>query len=548
MNGEPKFSALDRQFGDFLGRLASSGSAEVRDAAMCVSRARAQGHVCIHLGETFGADLRENLRASGVVGAPGDFAPLILDRDDRLYLRRYWEYEQQLAAAIRSRTTNAEVDSLGETADLQELAAARAVRNNFTVITGGPGTGKTQTVKKILTRLFEQPGGEKLRIALAAPTGKAAARLTESVRLVRADLKATTIHRLLGYLPGSPYFRHRADNLLTADVVIIDEASMVDLALMAKLFAAVRPDARLILLGDRDQLASVEAGSVLADICAAAEDAAPNESLQGVVVALQKSYRFAETSGIFRASAAINAGDANTALAVLEEKAGDEKRWEPLPSATRLSGALREKVVAAFRPALETGDPLEALIRLQEFRILCAVRHGPFGVENVNRVAEEILAGAGFLSPKKSWYRGQPLTVTQNDYNLGLFNGDSGIILPDPDGDGELRAFFLTAESKLRRVLPSRLPQHETAFALTVHKSQGCEFDRVLVLLPDADTPLLTRELLYTAVTRARDRVEVWATESVLRATIARQVSRVSGLRDALSLRASRSRQSGSNR
>ncbi len=533
MNGEPKFSALDRQFGDFLGRLASSGSAEVRDAAMFVSRARAQGHVCIALGEIAAPGLRKTLRASGVVGAPGDFTPLILE-EDRLYLRRYWEYEQQLAAAILGRTTKAEVDSLGEIADLQELAAARAVRNNFTVITGGPGTGKTQTVKKILTRLFEQPGGENLRIALAAPTGKAAARLTESVRVVREDLKATTIHRLLGYLPGSPYFRHRADNLLTADVVIIDEASMVDLALMAKLFAAVRSDGRLILLGDRDQLASVEAGSVLADICAAAENAAPNEPLHGVVVALQKSYRFAETSGIFRASTAINAGDADVALAVLKEEIGDTKRWQPLPSAAQLADALREKVVGAFRPALETDDPFEALTRFQQFRILCAVRHGTYGVENVNSVAEEILSAAGLLSPKKSWYRGQPLTVTQNDNNLGLFNGDSGIILPDPEGGGELRAFFLTAERKRRRVFPSRLPPHETAFALTVHKSQGSEFDRVLVILPDSDTPLLTRELLYTAVTRARDEVEIWATEPVLRATISRQVTRASGLRTAL--------------
>ncbi len=535
MSEEPKFSALDRQFGDFLARLAGSGAAEVRDVARCVSRARAEGHVCIALAEIAGASLREKLRASGVVGAPGDFAPLILDQDDRIYLRRYWEYEQQLAAAIRSRTTKGKVDSLGKkTTDFQELAAARAVRNNFTVITGGPGTGKTQTVKKILTRLFEQVGGENLRIALAAPTGKAAARLTESVRTVREDLKATTIHRLLGYLPGSPYFRHRAGNLLTADVVIIDEASMVDLALMAKLFAAVRPEARLILLGDRDQLASVEAGSVLADICATAEKAAPNEPLHGVVVALQKSYRFAETGGIFRASTAINAGNADAVLAVLEERAGDETRWQPLPSAAKLPDALREKVVGAFRPVLETGDPLQALNRLQEFRILCAVRHGTFGVENLNTVAEEILADAGLLAPKKSWYRGQPLTVTQNDYNLGLFNGDSGIILPDSESEDELRAFFLTAERKLRRVLPSRLPQHETAFALTVHKSQGSEFDRVLVILPDSDTPLLTRELLYTAVTRARAGVEIWAAEPVLRATVTRQVTRASGLGAAL--------------
>ncbi|HTG44500.1 MAG TPA: exodeoxyribonuclease V subunit alpha, partial [Verrucomicrobiae bacterium] len=419
---------------------------------------------------------------------------------------------------------------------------------NFTVITGGPGTGKTQTVKKILARLFELPGGVDLRIALAAPTGKAAARLTESVRTVREDLKATTIHRLLGYLPGSPYFRHRGDNLLTADVVVIDEASMVDLALMAKLFAAVRPDARLILLGDRDQLASVEAGSVLADICAAAEKAAPNEPLHGAVLELRRNFRFAESGGIFRVSSAVNAGDADAAIAALQDEADPEAQWQPLPSAAQLVDALREKVIAAFRACLETEDPVEALTRLQLFRILCAVRHGPFGVENLNEVAEEILAAAGLVAPQRAFYRGRPLTITQNDYNLGLFNGDSGIILPDPEGDGELRAFFLSAEGRLRRFLPSRLPHHETAFAMTVHKSQGSEFGGILLLLPESDSPLLTRELLYTALTRARNQVEVWATEPVLRAAITRRVTRVSGLRDALRAEALESRQSGSNR
>ncbi len=555
MNEEPKFSALDRQFGDFLQRLAGGATAEARLVAMCASRARAHGHVCITLGEIASAttarsvaSLRKKLRASSVVGEPGDFTPLILDQKDRLYLRRYWEYEQQLAAAILQRTEAAQASSLGEESDPQEAAAARAVTNRFTVITGGPGTGKTWTVMKILTRLLAQPDGAGLRIALAAPTGKAAARLTESVRAVRQNLEATTIHRLLGYLPGSPSFRFDAEHPLTTDVVIVDEASMVDLALMAKLVAAVRPDARLILLGDRDQLASVEAGSVLADVCAAAENAAPGEPLYGAVVELRQNYRFAESGGIFRVSNAVNAGDADATIAALQDEAALETQWRSLPSATKLAGALREKVIAAFRPCLETNDPLEALNRLQHFRILCAVRHGPFGVENLNEVVEQILAGAGLISPQHAFYRGRPLTVTQNDYNLGLFNGDSGIILPDPQGGGELRAFFLSADGRLRRFLPSRLPQHETAFAMTVHKSQGSEFSEILLLLPESDSPLLTRELLYTALTRARDQVEVWATELVLRAAITRRVTRVSGLRDALRAESVGSRQSGSNR
>ncbi len=553
MSDELIFSALDRHFGNFLERLAGGDSSEVRLAAMAASRARAEGHICATLGEIAEHDgapgaaaLRKKLRASNVVGAPGAFTPLILDPHDRLYLRRYWEYEEQLARAILERAAAAESPQVKKDSDLQKVAVERAVANHFTVITGGPGTGKTRTVMAILQRLLAQPGGDQLRIALAAPTGKAAARLTESVRAMKPGLEATTIHRLLGYLPGSPYFWHNAEHPLSADVVIVDEASMVDLALMAKLVAAVQSDARLILLGDRDQLASVEAGSVLADICAAAEKAVRGQPLHGAVVELKRNYRFAETGGIFRVSSAVNAGDADAAINALQK--GGEAKWQPLPDAAKLPGALRERVIAAFSPCLETTDPLEALARLQQFRILCALRHGPFGVENLNAIAEEVLAGAGLILPRQGWYAGQPVTVTRNEYNLGLYNGDTGIILHDPDGDNELRAFFVSAEGQLRRFLPSRLPQHETAYAMTVHKSQGSEFSEILLLLPESDSPLLTRELLYTALTRAREQVEVWATERVLRAAIARPVTRVSGLQDALRTKAFGSRQSGSNR
>ena len=258
------------------------------------------------------------------------------------------------------------------------------------------------------------------------------------------------------------------------------------------------------------------------------------------MVALRRNYRFAETGGIYRVSNAINSGDAEAATAALRE--GGEVEWQPLPHATKLGGALRERIVDGFRPSLKTDDPLEALAHLQKFRLLCAVRQGPFGVENLNAIAAEVLADAGLLAPRRDWYRGQPIMVTQNDYNLALFNGDSGIVLPEPSADGELRAFFLSAEGKLRRFLPSRLPVHETAFAITVHKSQGSEFGKVLLILPENDSPILTRELLYTGLTRAREGVELWATEPILRAAIARRVSRTSGLRDALVTRASPSR------
>ena len=260
---ETSFTALDRQFGAFVERLHGSAAPSLRRAAMLASRRRAEGHICVPVEE-----LSEPLVPSRVVGRPGEFAPLVLDHG-RLYLRRYWQYEQQLARAIRDRALAQASKRKTKGTNRQQLAAANAVTRNFSVITGGPGTGKTHTVLAILDLLERQPGGDKLKIALTAPTGKAAARLTESLRAAAKPHEATTIHRLLGTIPDSPYFRHHAGRQLTADVVIVDEASMIDLALMAKLFDAVPLTSRLILLGDRDQLASVEAGNVLADICAA---------------------------------------------------------------------------------------------------------------------------------------------------------------------------------------------------------------------------------------------------------------------------------------
>ena len=527
MTDEISSSALDRQFGDFIERLHGAPAPALREAAMLVSRRRAEGHICIEA-----SDLPEPLPETRTVGRGAEFTPLVLDRG-RLYLRRYWQYEQQLAQALLARAGTAKNRRQKMPANLQERAALNALARNFSVITGGPGTGKTHTVGRILALLRAQPGGAECKIALAAPTGKAAARLTEELREAGAGAEATTIHRLLGSLPDSPYFRHDAAHPLTADVVIIDEASMVDLALMAKLVDAVPPNARLILLGDRDQLASVEAGNVLADICAAAEPV--DSPLHGAVVQLTESHRFEKESGIFHLSHAVNLGDADAAKAALESGKPDAQ-WHALPAPNALGQALESRIVTGYRPYLATlHDPENALRRLQQFRLLCALRLGPYGVENLNSLAEEALAAAGLLVPRPGWYAGRPVMIMRNDYNLRLFNGDTGLILSDPEADGDLRAFFLSAEGKLRRFLPSRLPLHETAFALTVHKSQGSEFQRLLVLLPAKDSPVLTRELLYTAITRARSAVELWGHPETFRAALARRTVRASGLREALS-------------
>ncbi len=529
MNEETNFTALDRQFGAFVERLHGSPAPDLRHAAMLVSRRRAEGHICVPV-----EDLPAPVRASKVVAAPGEFAPLVLD-GRRLYLRRYWEYEQQLARGIRKRAAGRSPARTTKIGDRQQLAATNAATRNFFVITGAPGTGKTHSVLTILALLEQQPGAAELKIALAAPTGKAAARLTESLRTAVKPYEATTIHRLLGTIPDSPYFRHNAERPLTANVVIVDEASMIDLALMAKLFAAVPLTSRLILLGDRDQLASVEAGNVLADICAAAETAPAGSALRDSVVELNQNYRFAEGAGIYTLSSAVNKGHADAAVVALKREHDAEISWRSTPSTADLSRALRDPILNGFPPYIVAKSPADALAVLQRFRVLCAVRQGPFGVENLNSLAEEILADAGLLVPRAGWYHGQPVMITRNDHNLALFNGDTGIILRDGESHDELRAFFISAEGKLRRFLPSRLPIHETAFALTVHKSQGSEFDRLLLVLPEKDSPVLTHELLYTAITRARSSAEIWCNEEIFRAAVGRRTVRHSGLRDALS-------------
>jgi exodeoxyribonuclease V alpha subunit len=332
---------------------------------------------------------------------------------------------------------------------------------------------------------------------------------------------------------------------------------MVDLAMMSRLASALRPDARLILLGDRDQLASVEAGAVLGDICdtgtvhrfskkfceelADLTGAPPSceiaeaetSGLADGIVELQRSYRFGESSGIRAASRAVNEGDGDEALRLARSGEFDDIGWQALPARAELETALTKPVRQAFGAYLDRlDDPEAAFSAFNGFRLLCAVRSGPFGVENVNRLVERILRRSGMIQGGGEWYPGRPVMVTRNDYSLRLFNGDVGLALPD--GKGGTAAFFPEEGGGIRRVAPLRLPEHETVFAMTVHKSQGSEFDRVLLLLPDADVPVLTRELVYTGLTRAIRRADIWAAPSIFRDAVRRPIRRASGLRDAL--------------
>ena len=578
-------AALDEHFARLMGELHGPESADIESAARTLSQWRRGGHVCVP-PEALGISA-ERLRASPVVGAPGEWKPLILDQAGRLYLQRYWQYERELADSLRRRMAQpAEFDgallakgvsTLLAPADAdQRRAAETAVQRRFCVITGGPGTGKTHTIAIILALLQAQAeaAGQPFRVALAAPTGKAAARMKSAMTEALArhpalsalaeklPTDARTIHRLLGSRGDSPFFRHDRERPLSADVVVIDEASMVDLALMAKLVAAVPEHARLILLGDKDQLASVEAGNVLGDIC----DVSGAGGLDPAIVELTINRRFGNESALYRLSRLVNASDADGALALLDAAAsamspgsvrpqrkarvaeaqtvfsfesGDADRAtvsvraRSLPARSDFETALREHVTAGFQALLTAKDPATAILHLHDFRILCALRVGPFGVVRLNELAQNALADAGLIDPAATHYRGRPILILENDYQLKLFNGDTGVLLAD-EADGELRAYFPGENGTLRRLLPARLPAHETVFAMTVHKSQGSEFRRVLFILPDRETPVLTRELVYTGLTRARDAVELWHDEAVLRSAIAHGVTRTSGLRDAL--------------
>ncbi len=595
-----EFADLDRQFARLLARLAGGKSSpELETAAKLASWNRREGNICVHLpsiaGTTWGSialppldTWTKRLREAPVVGTPGEFTPLVLDATGRLYLHRYWDYETRLATAIRQRAASggglavdeskaAELlrrlfpDELPGETNWQKVAAFTALSRRFCVISGGPGTGKTRTVVMLLALLLELAEERPLRIALAAPTGKAAARLQESLRKLKCALPCSdsvksrlpeesfTLHRLLASRPDSAFFKHTAANPLPFDVVIVDEASMVDLALMTKLVEAVPPDARLILLGDRDQLASVEAGSVLGDICDAAEtnrftpaftDVARRVTGQSLpmiagavppladcVVQLEHNYRFGSTNGLLALSRAVNAGDASAAMDLLSSAAsGAAIASRPLPARSQLKASLRERVIAGFSPVLDATDASAALAALARFRILCALREGPFGVSGLNGVIEEILREAGKIQEQGPWYRGRPVMVTRNDYSLELFNGDVGVLWPDP-ASGHPRAWFANAPTGVRAVLPLRLPEHETAFAMTVHKSQGSEFAEVLLLLPDRASPVLSRELIYTGLTRASERAEVWFTEPVLRDALSQRATRTSGLQDQLGAR-----------
>jgi exodeoxyribonuclease V alpha subunit len=603
---ETPLSALDRQFATTVTALVGRTEQPLWLTAAVLSQRTREGSVCMDLAALAGtpvfgggagerwprlAEWRELVLGSGLAGQGEPRTPLVLDSRDRLYLFRYWSHEQELNRQVRQRLggaepaleparVRAEIGRLfaatraglasGSEPDWQRVAVTVALASRFSVVTGGPGTGKTHVAVRTLSLLesVERGAGRACpKSLLLAPTGKAAARLAEAVRLARGELgpgtlsgvaldQGLTIHRALGATRGPvTRFAHDARRPLVADIIVVDEASMIDLPLMRRLFDAVLPRTRVVLFGDADQLSSVQAGAVLAELCAvgrpraySVEFARSIETLCGEslpshagvrpggiddrVVELRASRRFSESSGIGALGAALRRGDGAGALGILEQS-GAVRRIEPAGPG-HFGRAVETLLLDGYAPAFTEREPRAALGRLSEFRVLCAHRRGPAGVERLNHVIERVLASAELISPHAERYPGRPVLIEENDHRAGLFNGDVGLMLPDPNRGGELRVHFQGADGQVRSFYPGRLPRHQTAFAMSVHKSQGSEFEHVLLVLPEPSSPLLTRELLYTAVTRARERVTiVGSAESVL-AGAGRRAERASGLGELL--------------
>lgn len=594
--------AVDVQLARTLGEIGAESHEWVHLAVALTFRYLADGHVCLPLDELVSRPLSDLLRAqspdaSEHTGAEPTEAltwpdpekwlellqasalsvphngPVVVE-EPNVYLRRYYEHERDFAASIAQRlqplpatsalatpggpedeaeqsATRALLDQLFPAAptaaskpavpDLQRAAAETVLGQRFTVITGGPGTGKTYTVVNVMVLLVAQAQRRGLpapRMTLVAPTGKAAARLGESIRDGKARLRQkgipeallepipespSTIHRALGVMGGDlQHLRHHAENPLATDVLLVDEASMVDLPLMRRLVSACPLQARLILLGDKDQLASVEAGAVLGQLSEAS--AGP---LQASVVRLSQSYRFGDVPGIERLAEAVNAGDSARALQILDDPELSEVTLVDLPKAglgdklaTQLLG---ESGLGAYLDAVaQRKDIVEVDEAFGNFRILCAVRKGHEGLAAVTNYVEDRLRTDGRVTPDGDAYMGRPILISKNDYGVSLFNGDTGLVLPDPDAapDAPHRATFVDGDKPARRFALSRLPEHETAFAITVHKAQGSEATHIAIVLPREPSRVLTRELIYTAITRAKKSVTIYCDRETFRSSV----------------------------
>ncbi|MFT2099477.1 exodeoxyribonuclease V subunit alpha [Marinomonas sp. 2405UD66-6] len=604
--------AIDCQWVEHLSNHVEEDIDSVLVAGALCSAYLGAGHICIDLAAIWqtppeGMTLEELRRALALCGvtsvdewrnALAKSALVTLDEQlverpmvlsgTRLYLYRYYQYEQQVLTYLKKQFDVSPYDvdanliaqlfpNKSDSVDWQKVAVANAASLPFAVISGGPGTGKTTTVTKLLALLVAQAAeqGQALRIELAAPTGKAAARLTESISKAKSGLplssdikqaipeQASTLHRLLGSDFGRSRFKHNKENPLHLDVLLVDEVSMVDLPMMAKLIDAMPSHGRLILLGDKDQLASVEAGGVLGDLSFGIEKAyfqpdwaerlaqLTNENLQPysnasapsisrALTLLRTSYRFAADSGIGQLAKAMNAGDVKGVLHCLESNKADVHWQIPKEGQTKADIATLAKGYDeywdAIREVNNSAYDSQSISKIysvfSRYQILTAVRQGEFGVEKVNAQLEQYFYQRGRVKDPHVWYPGKAVMLTRNDAALGLFNGDIGLCMPDESQ--RLRVWFIQPDGSFTGLLPSRLSEFEVVFAMTVHKSQGSEFEKVDLLLPMTPSPVLTRELIYTGITRAKKDFTLWGSGHLIRTAAESRIERHSGLVEAL--------------
>ena len=571
------FKGIQKYFADFMVSLSNNLSEREKYhlwlACGLLSYFVKKGHICIDLKEFAERELSidedgisisikcpslelwiDALKKADVVGNPDEIKPLILRHDKMLYLNRYWQYEKvfvsKILHKIRLKPTELDkslikpvIDRLfpgtdENDKDMQKIAAINAVENNFLVISGGPGTGKTFTVSKILALLIET-GSYGLSIALAAPTGKAAARLKAMIKdlktkidcpeHVRANIpeEVYTIHRLLGLSYRTRRFEFNEKNPLPYDTVIVDECSMVDLPLMSKLLEATKDKTKIILVGDKDQLSSVEPGAVFGELCEAVQD------MPNTIVILKKNYRFGRESGIGRLAELVKEGKGYEAIHLIKEGILENISWRDMESQNHLKSMIENYIVERYTSFINASSIEEAFSYFDKFHVLCALRHGPFGVLAINDIIEKMLLEKKVIKAFKKWYRGKPIMITANDYSLKLFNGDIGIVFEDTENNDSLKIFFKTEEG-LKKIAPPRIADFETAYAITVHKSQGSEFDDIIFILSDTSSEIFTRELIYTAITRAKRSIEIWGKEHLFIEAVEKRLERRSGIKDAL--------------
>lgn len=553
------YSFLDQQLSALLVRLCAECAytlstrqqENLKLLACYTSAATRQGIIAAPLPSSISVSELEALLASPVIGQAHAYTPLIVEHG-HIWLNRYWQYEQQLASNIAQRlqlqlpTDRAALQAALDhwfpagAQDRQRQAVERAATLPFLIISGGPGTGKTTTVTRLLCLLIEHFKINPQRIKLAAPTGKAAMRMQEAIRQAKITLQlppelaeripeqGSTLHRLLGYIPNKIGFRHHAHHPLPADLVIVDEASMIDISLMSHLFAAVRPDARLILLGDRDQLASVETGSIFRDLCSVDTSSHP---LNEHIVMLEKSWRFDASGGIGQLAKAVR-DQQEQALLDLLHSPPTGIHWS---QSAEISSLYFQQVWQAYLAEVqawqEDKQQLPALFAaFNQFRLLTPLRKGPLGTEQLNQQLSTLLRRVLPNRFQGTWFTGRPIMITENDYRQQLFNGDIGLSLAD--ANGQIRVWFPEPNGDFRAFAPVRLPAHETAWAMTIHKSQGSEFEQVLLVMPeDEEAKILGRELLYTGITRARRQIDLMGKEAVILAAVRRSLPSSSCLR-----------------